>query len=147
MLALPGYARREDPAMPAPVPFAVRRAIARRHQRGQSPAAIVGALGLSVRTVQHLVARGRRLGEAALVPAYRRGPRPRGRAAERVRDRAVGLRREHPTWGAGLIRLLVRLPPGRERPSERTVQRWLRQAGLGPAPTGRRPAAAAPAAR
>ena len=125
--------------MPAPIPFAVRRAVARRHHCGESPAAIARALGLPVRTAQHLVARLRRLGEAALVPAYRRGPRPRPRAADRVRDLAVGLRRGHPTWGAGLIRLFLRLAPGRRPPAERTLQRWFRQAGLGPAPKGRRP--------
>ena len=133
--------------MPAPVPVAVRQAIARRHGRGESPAAIARGLGLPVRTAQHLVARGRHLGEAALMPAYPRGPRPRPRATERLRDLALSLRREHPTWGAGLIRLFLQLPPGQRPPAERTLQRWFRQAGLGPAPRGRRPAAAAPAAR
>ena len=132
--------------MPAPVPFAIRQAIARRHQRGETPAAIARALGRPVRTVQHLVARGRRQGAAALVPAYPRGERPRPRAAARARDQAVGLRRDHPTWGAGLIRLFLQLPPGRRPPAERTLQRWFRRDGLGPAPKGRRPAAA-PAAR
>ncbi len=55
---------------------------------------------------------------------------------------AVGLRREHPTWGAGLIRVMLRrqlldVAP----PAERTLQRWFLQAGLAPAPAGRRPAA------
>jgi transposase len=133
--------------MPAPVPFAVRQAIIRRHRRGATPAAIADALGLPARTVRHLLARYRRQGEAALAPAYPRGPRPRPRAAERARDRAVALRRDHPTWGAGLIRLHLRPPGGRRPPAARTLQRWFRRAGLGPAPRGRRPAAAAPGAR
>src|SRR5215208_1855568 len=133
--------------MPAPVPFALRQAVARRAAAGQGPPAIAAALGLPARTVRHLLARYRRRGEAALVPAYPRGERPRPRAAGRVRDRALELRRGHPTWGAGLIRLLLRLSPGRRPPAARTLQRWFRQAGLGPAPRGRRPAAAAPAAR
>src|SRR5215218_4401059 len=98
--------------MPAPVPSAVRRAVARRAGRGESPAAIAAALGLPARTVRHLVRRWHQRGEPALVPAYPRGPRPR--AAERARDPAVRLRREHPTWGAGLIRLFP-APAGRPR--------------------------------
>jgi transposase len=127
--------------MPVPVPVPVRQAIARRAQRGESPPAIARALGLPVRTVYHLIARSRHGGAAGLAPAYRRGERSRTRAAERLRAAALDLRREHPTWGAGLIRLRLKLPPGRPRPAERTVQRWFRQAGLGSAPAGRRPAA------
>jgi hypothetical protein len=51
---------------------------------------------------------------------------------------AVRLRREHPTWGAGLIRVLLRrLYPGRDLPAARTLQRWLRRAHLAPARAGR----------
>ena len=53
---------------------------------------------------------------------------------------ALRLRREHPTWGAGLIRVhLLQAVTGRPVPSERAIQRWLAKAGLGPAPRGRRP--------
>ena len=52
------------------------------------------------------------------------------------------LRREHPSWGAGLIRVQVlRAMPGRIVPSERTLPRWFVGAGLSPAPAGHRPEA------
>lgn len=50
------------------------------------------------------------------------------------------LRREHPTWGAGLIWVQLRQQdPTATLPAVRTLQRWLRQADLMPAPAGRRP--------
>ena len=49
------------------------------------------------------------------------------------------MRRQHPTWGAGIIRvILTEQHPGRVLPSERTVQRAFVRAGLNPAPAGRR---------
>ena len=52
----------------------------------------------------------------------------------------MSLRQEHPTWGAGLIRVQLLLEsPGRPVPSERTLQRWFVRAGLSPAPAGRPP--------
>jgi hypothetical protein len=97
--------------MPVPIPVPVRQAIARRAQGGESPPAIARALGLPVRTVYHLIARSRHGGAAGLAPGYRRGERPRTRAAERLRAAALDLRREHPTWGAGLIRLRLKPRP------------------------------------
>src|SRR5262245_27578231 len=100
--------------MPAPTPLPLRQAVARRHQRGEAPAAIARALGLPPRTVRLLLRRWRRPAGAALAPAYRRGERPRTEAAQRLHDRALALRRGHPTWGAGLIRVLLR----RQHPPE-----------------------------
>jgi len=130
--------------MPAPVPYPLRLAIARRQQHGQSSAAIAQILGVSVRTVRHLVARYRANGESALLPDYRRSDLPPGQTDHQLRDQALGLRRDHPTWGAGLIRLQLRRRGCRgPLPTERTLQRWFHQAGLGPAPKGRRPATVA----
>src|SRR5206468_11296761 len=84
------------PSMQAPTPLPLRRAIVRRHQRGRSAAAIAHALGLPVRTVRQLLRRGRLLGPAALAPTYRGGCR-RGRAAQRLCEEALALRRDHPT--------------------------------------------------
>src|SRR6185369_3390478 len=54
---------------------------------------------------------------------------------------ALDLRRDHPTWGAGLIRVILRRRfPRSTPPSVRTLQRWLRRAKLNPVPPGRRPA-------
>jgi hypothetical protein len=53
-----------------------------------------------------------------------------------VVERAVQLKKEHGRWGAGLIRLMLRDEfEADEIPSERSLQRWFRQAGVGRAPT------------
>jgi hypothetical protein len=114
--------------MPRPVPEPIRLAIWQRSRRGQSAARIAEELSLPPRTVRHLVRRLRGRGEAAIPPDYRgaaAGPEP-----DSVRRAALALRREHPRWGAPLIRsLLLRDHPGRAIPSARTIQRWLRRHG------------------
>jgi hypothetical protein len=46
--------------------------------------------------------------------------------------RALDMKREHRRWGAGPIRLLLRDEfEAHDLPSERSLQRWFRQAGLG----------------
>ena len=127
--------------MPAPTPLPLRQAIVRRHRRGETATAIAQALGLPPRTVRQLLRRWRPQVAPVLAPAYRHGPRPRLADAQQVHDQALALRREHPTWGAGLIRVFLgrHFPPA-QLPAERTLQRWFHQAGLGPAPKGRRPA-------
>ncbi len=124
--------------MPAPLPLAVRRLIQRRARRGQSAAAIACALGLRPRTVRQLL---RHFGEQLerLEPAYQPGP---GQPADRhpLYAQALALRQQHPSWGAGYIR--VRLAGAADAavlPSERTLQRWFRQQHQPPAAPGRRP--------
>jgi transposase len=125
--------------MPSPIPVPIRRAIFRRWQHGQTVADIAPELNLPRRTVRHLIRRFRLSSGQALAPGYQRTAR-RPLAQEAVRRAALQLRQEHPRWGAGLIRL--ELPAMATRgtvPSERTLQRWFHQVGLGPAPKGRRP--------
>ncbi len=123
--------------MPAPLPLAVRRLIQRRARRGQSAAAIACALGLRPRTVRQLL---RHFGEQLerLEPAYQPGP---GQPADRhpLYAQALALRQQHPSWGAGYIR--VRLAGAADAavlPSERTLQRWFRQQHQPPAAPGQR---------
>src|SRR4051794_7969352 len=128
--------------MPRPLPVPVRQAIWRRYQDGQDGPTIATALGLAPRTVRRLVHRFRQGGQAALIPSYDRCGAVTTKPPESVVQAAVNLRREHPTWGAGLIRVMLRrqlLPD--PLPAERTLQRWLLRAGLAPAPAGRRTAA------
>jgi transposase len=128
--------------MPAPIPLPLRQAIARRHRRGHTAATIAQALGLRPHTVRQLLRRWRQHPDPLLAPAYRYGERPRSPAAQQLHEHALDLRREHPSWGAGLIRVwLGQQDPSRPVPTERTLQRWFHHAGLGPAPKGRRPAA------
>jgi hypothetical protein len=57
------------------------------------------------------------------------------------------LRQEHPSWGAGFIRVrLQQRHPGDSLPGERTLQRWFRRARQPAAPPGRKPPAARAAA-
>jgi hypothetical protein len=129
--------------MPRAVPVPVRQAILRRQQQGQEPRSIAAELHLPLSTVRHLL---HRLPAGAtpeqLQPAWHRCGRRRADSQQPLVDLAIHLRREHPRWGAGRIRIaLAEKSPG-TLPSERTLQRWLAQADLQPAPPGR-PARAA----
>jgi transposase len=128
--------------MPRSLPVPVRQAIWRRYQDGQDGSTIAKALGLAARTVRKLIRRFRLGGQASVTPSYDRCGVGTPKLSEPIVQAAVGLRREHPSWGAGLIRVLLRRQrPGDPPPAERTLQRWFRRAGLSAAPPGRRPAA------
>ena len=108
---------------------------------GRSSAELAAAFGLPPRTVRGLLQRGRGGGprpSRRLAPAPPPSPTP-GHPAWAP---AVLLRREHPAWGAGLIRVMLRRQGIDPLPDARTLQRWFAKAGLGPAPQGRRPSAA-----
>jgi hypothetical protein len=125
--------------MPTPVPLPVRSVILRRSQQGQDATTIAHALHLCPRTVRQLLCRFHQQPDS-LQPAYRPGP---GRPANgsSLYDLAVALRQQHPTWGAGYIRLrLAEIESHQALPTERTLQRWFRQQRQAPAPGGRRPA-------
>jgi hypothetical protein len=126
--------------MPRALAVPVRQVVRRRWQAGQGTSEIAAALALAVRTVRSLINRWQRLGDAALTPDYGRCGRPVSRSRKRLYETAVQLRRNHPHWGAGLIRVVLHEEVPRQRlPAERTLQRWFRQAGVAPAPAGRRP--------
>lgn len=124
--------------MPAPLPLPTRQLILRRANRGQTAESIARALGLRPRTVRNLVQRFGGQPEA-IDPSYKPGP---GRPAEHhpLFARALALRRQHPTWGAGYIRVRLRDACGpSDLPSERTLQRWFLREEEPPAAPGRRP--------
>ena len=128
--------------MPRPLPVPVRQAIWRRSQHGQDGSAIAADLGLAPRTVRRLIRSFRQRGPAAVSPSYDHCGATTPKPAPAVVQAALSLRREHPTWGAGLIRVMLRHQrPDDPPPAERTLQRWLLRADLAPAPAGRRPAA------
>jgi hypothetical protein len=128
--------------MAAPIPLPLRRALWQRLQQGQSPATIAAALSLAPRTVRHLIHRLRALGTDALAPSYHRCDHPLDPTTQVLYQQTLAWRRAHPNWGAGLLRVLLQRDyPNADVPCERTLQRWLALAGLGSAPTGRRPAA------
>src|SRR5690606_33210946 len=74
-LRSPASTRRE-PIMPAPVPVPIRRALARRAERGATAAQLSRDFGLPPRTVRALVQRWRQLGDDGLEPSYRRASQP-----------------------------------------------------------------------
>lgn len=125
--------------MPKPVPVPIRQKIWERAQQGEGSADLAAAFDLPARTVRHLLKRLRERGEAGLATDYRPPPPPSHAKPQAIRQAVLAKRLEHPTWGAGIIRVaLVEERPEVAWPQARTMQRWLRQAGLGPAPPGRR---------
>ena len=130
--------------MPAPTPLPLRRALWHRARQGESVATIAQALGLPPRTVRRL--RLRALQQPAHPPSPNYAPcgRRPNPATDALRAQLLDLRRNHPTWGAGLLHVLLqRQQPTQLLPSPRTFRRWLHAAGFGPAPAGRRRAGAA----
>lgn len=128
--------------MPRPLPLPLRQAIWQRFQAGQDSPTIAAALDLEPRTVRRLVGRFRQTGTSAMGPSYDRCGAATPKPAESLLQAALGLRRQHPTWGAGLIHVMLRHQlPDDSLPAVRTLQRWFQSAGLSPAPAGRRPAA------
>jgi transposase len=127
--------------MPQAVPVAVRQAIVERHQAGVSLPAIAQEQGLSPWTVRTIWRRYRDGGAAGLVPDYAACGRPGPRHARPIYEAALALRREHPGWGSGLIRLELETAfPDHDLPHDATIRRWFREAGLGrPRPSPRPP--------
>ena len=126
--------------MPRAIPVAVRQLIWQRHQQGEATSALAAAYRVSARAVRALLRRLRSGGPAALRPNYHAPPPPPHAKPAECRSAVLQLRRDHPTWGASwLLTVLRQRWPKRPWPAARTVQRWLRAAGLNPAPRGRRP--------
>lgn len=125
--------------MPRAVPVPLRELVLQRCQSGQDPTRVALDLGLKPDTVRHLVRRLRVEGPEALVPRYGRCGATQPTADPVLIAAALDLRRQHPHWGAGFLRVRLRpMFPDRALPCERTLQRHLAKAGLNPAPPGRR---------
>jgi transposase len=125
--------------MPAAIPIPVRQVILKRWQKGESVASLAEELKLSVRTVRNLVHRFAERGQRGLEPDY-------GRCATKTMptnsdefQKAIEMRKRHPTWGGGLIRVLLQEQGHDACASERTLQRWFQHSTVASAPPGRRP--------
>jgi hypothetical protein len=130
--------------MPRAIPFAIRQAVWLRFQDGQDASTIAGALDLAPRTVRHLLSRFQRGGLDAVATSYHSCGQATPKPADSLVQTVLQMRRDHPTWGAELIRLMLRrqgLDSATALPTTRTLQRWLERAGVAPAPVGRRPRA------
>jgi hypothetical protein len=94
---------------------------------------------VSFRTVQRLFARFELSGPGGIDPGYCRcGQDQPGQTATALIEQIRQTRREHPRWGSEMIRLELD-EDDQALPCARTIRRHLRQAGLQPAPAGRRP--------
>lgn len=118
--------------MPAALPVPLREQMVRLHEQGHLLVDIAQQLNVRYATLGCWWRRYKKEGTAGLKPRYdrcgRRGPRDPA-----VQQAALALRREHPTWGAGRLRVELRQQfPDRPLPQVRAVQRWLRAAGLQP---------------
>ena len=121
---------------PLPFPCPSVRLFFRLWKSQVSEEEIARRFGLSLRTVQRLCRRFEEFGEQGLEPEYERCGK---RQAPHWKQQVAEARQEHPTWGAELIRLRLRAGDDEEElPSTRTMQRWLKELELNPAPAGRR---------
>jgi transposase len=108
----------------------IRQEIVERHQRGDSLSQIATALNLSYWTVRQLWRQYRDQGMAGLSCQYARCGRRGLRHEGRWYRASVWLKRHHPSWGAGLIRVLLQERYGSALPHVRTLQRWFTRAGV-----------------
>jgi hypothetical protein len=122
--------------MPAPIAVPVRHALWNRCRQGCCVATLAKEFDLAPRTVRHLLRRFRERGPDGFGPSYEHCGQRRSAKAQRLVEKAVDLRRQHPQWGAVLIRLML---DDEDAPGERTLQRCLAAADLAPALAGRRP--------
>ena len=118
--------------MPRAWPLALREQMVERHQQGETLTAIAAALKVPYRSVRRWWHRFQEAGADGLHTHYDHcGPKgPKAPAA--VHNAALAAKREHPSWGAGLIRLELVKQFGAAVPQPRALQRWFRAAGLQP---------------
>ena len=117
--------------MPQAVPQPVREEIVRRRQAGERLTHIAAALQMSYRTVRGLWRRFRQRGPAGLAPDYAQCGPQRPHFDRSLQEVALALKRDHPSWGAGMIRVqLAQQFPDVPLPRPRTLQAWFRSAGL-----------------
>ncbi|MDR3632381.1 MAG: helix-turn-helix domain-containing protein [Isosphaeraceae bacterium] len=117
--------------MPRAIPAATRQEIVRRHLDGQTLKQIATDLHLPLVTVRSLWRAFRQRGEEGLAVAYHNCGRGTRRHCRTVLQRACQLKRKHPTWGAGRIRVeLLGILDRSLVPSPRTLQRAFQGEGI-----------------
>ena len=115
--------------MPAPLANEIRRQIVNRHEEGETLKAISESLNLSYNTVRKIWSHWRKHGQ--LSPNYEQAKQKGTREYPVVYEEAIDMKRQHPRWGAQLIRLELGVAyPTEKLPSVRTLQRWFKQAGV-----------------
>ncbi len=126
--------------MPAALSTAIRREIIERREAGDSFASIARSLDVSYSAVRNIYHRYIETGR--LVPGYDRCIHTEVRSDKAIYTTAVEMKRAHPSWGAGLIRIeLSERLPRANLPSERTLQRWFKRAKVQTPPRDKTPRA------
>ena len=117
--------------MPRPLAVPLRQEIVRRHQQGTPLTRIAADLAIPYGTVRKVWRLYRRGGLERLDPGYCRRGRPVPPSTQQLLRIACDLKRDHPAWGAGLIRLRLRPHAhGAPIPSVRSLQVAFVRAGV-----------------
>ena len=117
--------------MPRPLSVPLRQEIVRRRQQGLLLTQIAADLAIPYGTVRNIWRLYRRHDREGLAPDYRSCGRPVPPPIQELLRIACDLKREHPVWGAGLIRLQLRKHAhDRDLPSVRSLQLAFVRAGV-----------------
>lgn len=112
--------------MPAALPTGIRREIVERREGGDSFASIADGLKVSYSAVRNIYQRY--VKTKRLAPGYERCSHTEVRSDQAIYSAAVEMKRVHPSWGAGLIRVELSADfPQASLPSIRTLQRWFKR--------------------
>lgn len=144
-----GRVKQEEVFMPVAVPLTVRQLIVREKTKGSSLAFISEKHHLSYSSVCRIYQRYSQEGASGLVARFSNCGVKKLSARQRLYKRAaLWLKRGHPTWGAGFIKVQLERRYHKRLPCTRTLQRWFKKAGLvakktsfagGPAPFVNKP--------
>jgi transposase len=125
--------------MPAALAVPLREQMVQLHEEGHLLVDIARQLNVHYSTLCSWWRRYGKEGKAGLQPRYDRCG-PQGPRDPPVQQAALALKRAHPPWGAGRIRVeLLAQFPDRPLPKGRAMQRWFRAAGLQPVRAQRPP--------
>jgi hypothetical protein len=119
--------------MPRPISDAARLQLWQRVQDGEALTLVAADLQLRLRTAQNLLGAFHKCG-GPQPPRYTNCGRTLDLGRQPAHQLVLQLRRGHRGWGAGRIRLELHRHGLQPVPPERTIRRWLADAGLAPAP-------------
>jgi len=126
--------------MPRALSMSIREEIIRLHQQGHELTVIAAELQLSYHSVRQIWRLYRRDGGDGLTPRYHACARASSPGYSAILQQACELKRLHPTWGAGLIRIQLKKEfINQNMPSVRTLQYSFRAAGVNRPRRPRRP--------